>query len=56
MADEVKAAKTPRKRRAPTRASEKPFSLYPLTLEEIADKLLATPPSPRPKKPAATKP
>lgn len=49
MADEVK------KKRAPARVSEKPFSLYPLTLEEIADKLLATPPTPRPKKPAAAK-
>jgi hypothetical protein len=40
---------------AGTRAAEKPYSLYPLTLEQVADKLLATPPSPRHKTPAATK-
>jgi hypothetical protein len=37
------------------RPAEKPFSLYPRTLEEVADKLLATPPAPRHKTPAATK-
>jgi hypothetical protein len=40
---------------AGTGPAEKPFSLYPLTLEEVADKLLATPPAPRQKTPAATK-
>lgn len=40
---------------AGTGPAEKPFSLYPLTLEEVADKLLATPPAPRHKTPVTTK-
>jgi hypothetical protein len=43
------------KQGAPRRPPGKAFSLYPLTLEEVADKLLATPPSPRRKTPVATK-
>jgi hypothetical protein len=43
------------KHAGPRRPAEKFFSLYPHTLEEVADRMLATPPSPRQKKPAATK-
>ena|GEM_PF-3858494 len=43
------------KHAGPRRPAEKPFSLYPLTIEEVADRLLATPPAPRQKKPAAPK-
>jgi hypothetical protein len=47
MADEAKAPAPPRKKRARRRASEKPLSLYPLSLEEAVDKLLKVKPEPK---------